>query len=181
MAEAHPTRIKDLLAYQRLIVREAKQGNKGWISYDRIFRQNAAANPALHWDSLDPSLHSSFCIGNEPPPTVCSHCNELDHCSDECALAKPSPQDKDKPGKQSFRQPGPSRPSGIKCSTPRICLSWNSGQCVLPGMCEYMHIHVCHTCHETDHRARDCDLTPADSIFKRPKKLKSGPLSAAKS
>ena len=162
-------------------MREAKRGNKGWISYDRIFRQNAAANPALHWDSLDPTLHSSFCIGNEPPPTVCSHCNELDHCSDKCALAKPSPQDKDKPGKQSFRQPGPSKPSGTKRSTPRICLSWNSGQCVLPVVCEYIHIHVCHTCHETDHRARDCDLTPADYIFKRPKKLKSGPLSAAKS
>ena len=99
VAEAHPTCIKDLLAYQRLIVREAKRGNKSWISYDHIFHQNAVANPALHWDSLDPSLHSSFCIGNEPPPTMCSHCNELDHRSDKCALAKPSPQDKDKPGK----------------------------------------------------------------------------------
>lgn len=90
MVEAHPSCAKDLLAYQRLIVREAKRGNKGWLSYDRIFRQNAAANPALRWDSLDPSLHSYVCIGNEPPPTVCAHCNELDHKSDDCALAKPS-------------------------------------------------------------------------------------------
>ena len=179
MAEAHPTHIKDLLAYHRLVVREAKWDNKGWISYDHFFHQNIAANPAFRWDSLDPSLHLSFFIGNEPLPTVCSHYNELDHRSDECVLAKPSPQDKDKPGKQSFCQLGPSRTSGTKHSTPRICLSWNSGQCIFPGMCEYM--HLCHTCHETDHRARDCDLTSANSIYKRPKKLKSGPLSAAKS
>lgn len=181
VAEEHPHRVKDMLAYLRLIVREAKRGNKGWISYDRIFRQNAATNPATQWSSLDPSLHSSFCLGNEPPPTVCTFCNELDHRSDDCALAKPSTisttdrAEKDKlSSRPSFHQfprvgCGPSKRTNLT----KICLSWNSGQCMLPGTCEYL--HECHTCHEPDHRARDCPLTSADSIFKRAKRPKLTP------
>ena len=98
VTEAHPTKTKELLAYMymRLIVREARRGNnKGWLCYDRIFGQNAAANA-----NLDPSLHSSFCLSNEPPPMVCSLCNELDHKSEESALSKlavPSP-----PSAQSY-------------------------------------------------------------------------------
>ena len=166
VAEAYPGRTKDLLAYSRLIVREASRGNgKGWLSYDRIFRQNAAANPSLSWANLDPSLHSSFCLGSEPPPLVCSMCNELDHKVDDCALSKhpaatPALQPKD-----SLSRP-PGRPSK-KSPRTRICLSWNSGQCMLPGTCEFL--HECHTCHE-DHMAKDCSLTPGDSMFKRPKR-----------
>ena len=60
VAAAHPDRVKDLLAYLRLIMREAwRTQGKGWLSYDCIFRQNAASNPALRWANLDTSLHSS--------------------------------------------------------------------------------------------------------------------------
>ena len=161
VSEAHPSRTN----------------NKGWISYDRIFQQNAATNPSLSWANLDPSLHSSFCLGNEPPHTVCSLCNELDHKSNECALAKPSHHSE---REKFFRQPSSSchassRALPSKCPAPRICLSWNSGQCtcMLPGTCEYS--HKCHTCHDPDHRAQDCNLTPADLLLKRPKKTKLAP------
>ncbi len=91
LAEAFPARTKDLMAYSRLIVRKASSGNgKGWLSYDRMFRQNAAANLSLSWANLDPSLHSSFCLGSEPPPMACSLCNELDHRVDDCALFRNS-------------------------------------------------------------------------------------------
>ena len=160
--------------YSRLIVREASRGSgKGWLSYDRIFRQNAAANPSLSWANLDPSLHSSFCLGSEPPPMVCSLCNELDHRVEDCALsrnppsiASPSAHPKDLSAGRN-----PSRaPSARKSTRTRICLSWNGGQCMLPGSCEFL--HECHTCHE-DHMAKDCPLTPADSMFRRPKRPKS--------
>ena len=71
------------------MVREASRGNsKGWLAYNRIFCQNAAANPSLSWANLDPSLHSSFCLGTEPPPLVCSLSNELDQKTEDCALFK---------------------------------------------------------------------------------------------
>ena len=80
IAEAYPAPTKELLAYTRLMVREASRGNsKCWLAYDRIFSQNTAANPSLSWANLDPSLHSSFCLGTELLPLVCSLCNELDH------------------------------------------------------------------------------------------------------
>ena len=57
--------------------------------------------------------------------------------------------------------------SARKSTCTWICLSWNSGHCMLPGTCEFS--HECHTCHE-DHMAKDCSLTPADSMFRRPKR-----------
>ena len=92
VAAVHPDRVKDLLAYLRLIVREAQRTQgKGWLSYDHIFRQNAASNPALCWANLDTSLHSSFCVGsssaNDATRTVCAYCNEFDHSSEECVMA----------------------------------------------------------------------------------------------
>ena len=167
VSEAHPSRTKELLAYMRLMVREARRSNnKGWLCYDRIFRQNAAANPSLSWANLDPSLHSSFCLGSEPPPMVCSLCNELDHKTEDCALSVPAPNQPFPPKTPPARATHSSKQRPARA---KFCLSWNSGQCMLPGTCEYL--HECHTCHE-DHRAKDCDLTPPDSVFKRPKRQK---------
>ena len=60
VAEAHPERVRDMLAYMRLIVREAhKHGGQGWLTYDAVFRRNnqGAAQP---WNILDPSLHTAY-------------------------------------------------------------------------------------------------------------------------
>ena len=41
VAAAHPGRVRDMLAYMRLLVREAqKYGGTGWITYDQVFRWN---------------------------------------------------------------------------------------------------------------------------------------------
>ena len=62
LTEAFPARTKELLAYMRVILREARRSkDNGWLSYDRIFRQNAVTNPLVSWANLDPSLHASFC------------------------------------------------------------------------------------------------------------------------
>ena len=47
----------------------------------------------------------------------------------------------------------------------RICISWNRGQCTLPGTCSYT--HVCLTCNSRSHRACDCAMTPPDSVYKK--------------
>ena len=45
-----------------------------------------------------------------------------------------------------------------------VCVSWNQGHCVAPGpVCRYK--HICGLCRE-DHAARDCSLTPEESIFR---------------
>lgn len=185
-AEAHPDRVKDMLAYLRIIVKEAaRSNNKGWLNYDRIFRQNAVSDPTLSWARLDSSLHSSYCIGgpSEALRVACPHCNEFDHSAEECALSQTCFSGVKVPS-SSYQQPSMSYSSGFnshhssghnrfsssrppKKGIPRnkkICLSWNGGKCILPGSCEYS--HICATCYEA-HRARDCSATPEDSMFKR--------------
>ena len=52
VAEAHPHRVRELMAYLRMIVPEAQRhGGDGWRSYDVLFRKIAAANFALRWGS----------------------------------------------------------------------------------------------------------------------------------
>ena len=54
VAEAHP--VRDMLAYMRLIIREAhKHGGQDWLTYDAVFRCNhqGASQP---WNVLDPCL-----------------------------------------------------------------------------------------------------------------------------
>ena len=56
VAEAHSGRVCDMLAYMRLIIREAsKFGGMGWLTYDAIFRRNQEGLSSP-WNSLDASL-----------------------------------------------------------------------------------------------------------------------------
>ena len=187
MAEAHPGRVKDMLAYLRIIVKEAAHSNsKGWLNYDRIFRQNAVSDPTLSWARLDSSLHSSYCIGGPSGAlrVACPHCNEFDHSAQECALSQTCFSGVKAPSSSGYQQPSMSYSSSynsqhssghscfssshppLKKAVPcnKICLSWNGGKCILPGSCEYG--HICATCHEA-HCARDCSATPEDSMLKR--------------
>ena len=57
VGDRHPGRVTCLLAYQRLIVREAQRnGGDGWKHYDGVFRKVAAANPLLNWSQPMASL-----------------------------------------------------------------------------------------------------------------------------
>lgn len=42
MAQAHQVRVRDMMAYMRLIVREAQKFSEGveWLTYDSVFRQS---------------------------------------------------------------------------------------------------------------------------------------------
>ena len=64
VAEAHPGRVGDMLAYLRLIVREAsKFGGNGWLTYDAVFRRNQVGL-STPWNYIDASLHQVF-IANQ--------------------------------------------------------------------------------------------------------------------
>ena len=152
--------VRDRLTYARLIIREAmRHGGRGWLDYDRLFRQQAALNPSLPWNALHPSLMASTILGQRSAGqgTFCFVCQGFDHTPPHCALAflqQPTRQD-------SLL----GRPSSNRMSH-EVCWSWNGGQCsYFPAQCP--RLHHCATCGNTQHKAKDCRDTPPDSRFKQ--------------
>lgn len=80
VAEAHPERVVDMLAYMRLLIREAgKFGGTGWLTYDSVFRRNNEGKHA-RWNYLDASLHQVYiATPGEKPLAPCRYCQEIDH------------------------------------------------------------------------------------------------------
>jgi hypothetical protein len=55
---------QDQLAHARLIIREAQcHGGLGWLDYDRAFRQQAANDSSMRWNTLSPSLQAATIFG----------------------------------------------------------------------------------------------------------------------
>ena len=170
MAEVRPDLLKSRLAYMRNIVREASRfGGDGWKTYDYVFRSQAAVDPSMDWAELNPSMMMAFMAARPTSNTkpLCHLCQEADHSANSCALAPLAPTPSQG---TSAKQPRRSTPS----PDTQICISWNQGACMLPGSCRYK--HTCGTCGDP-HRARDCSLTPPDSIYKRPPRKAARPLS----
>ena len=154
------------LAYARLILPEAlRHGGNGWLEYNRTFRKQAAINPAIAWNALEPALHSSVILGQRSSAgTFCTLCKGTDHAPAHCTLA-PLQLPMQTQSTQFKQRPTPvRRPESLL----HICVSWNKGYCTYPGMCTYK--HICATCQEA-HKARDCVLTPEDSEYKRAGRL----------
>ena len=76
----NPGTTRDMLAYARLVLRESlRHGGRGWIDYDRVFRQQAALDSTLSWKTLHPGIQAATLLGqSEAPGSVCTIC-ELDH------------------------------------------------------------------------------------------------------
>lgn len=88
ISQAHPERMIDMLAYMRLLIREAnKHGGNGRLTYDMVFRRNRQERND-QWDVLDPSLHTAYIAGQGLSNRVpCKFCNEVDHFASNCALS----------------------------------------------------------------------------------------------
>ena len=133
VAQAHPGRVADMLAYMRLIIREAsKFGGKGWLTYDAVFQQNQEGSSAL-WNALDASLHQVY-IANQREKVVipCTHCHEIDHSTAECAIIALLPHPVHPPTKHYIPQGGDcllsskgKRPAPYSHARP-VCYSWNA-------------------------------------------------------
>ena len=153
VAQAHPHRVGDMLAYLRLIVREAsKFGGSGWLTYDSVFRRNREG-VSTPWNELDAALHQVYIVNaaGSSITTPCKHYHEVDHQASECAVAAVVP-------KRQQTQPAPPSPTGADRPSPAkgkrpspysrqrpICHSWNTGNCRFLGKCAYA--HVCTGCY----------------------------------
>ena len=72
----------DRLAYATLLIQEAmRHGGQSWIKYNRLFRQQAALNPNLPWNTIHPGLHASTILGQRQlgPGTFRTLCQGCDH------------------------------------------------------------------------------------------------------
>ena len=81
-----PDRLLDLMAYQTLVAKaSAKFKWPSWVVYDQNYRQDAAGNPQLSWDKVDPSAYAQ-CFTNQSISSKnwCTRCQALDHSSDRC-------------------------------------------------------------------------------------------------
>lgn len=152
VAQAHPERVGDMLAYMRLIAREAsKFGGTGWLTYDAVFRRNREGSSAP-WNVIDASLHQVYVANQQEKVAVpCKHCQEVDHSDAECAVAailpKPlSPPAGSLPSQRADRSTmgKGKRPAPYSRQRP-VCTSWNAGNCRFPGKCAYA--HVCANCY----------------------------------
>ena len=160
VASQYPERVQKLLAYQTLMVREARRcGGKGWLSYDSYFRQQMVGEwRGDEWGRLNPYLFSStfLALGGAHRPN-CSLCLESDHHEDECALARANPVSAVAPKhlpqspRDLVRDSG-SRASKGKASRSTVCFQWNQGECVYP-YCKFR--HICVRC-GGDHRIIHC-------------------------
>lgn len=166
VAEAHPGRVNDMLAYMRLIIREAsKFGGTGWLTYDAVFRRNQEGTPAP-WSYLDASLHQVY-IASQREKTVvpCKHCHEIDHLPSECAIVSLLPKSAAPPLEPTPERPTSKgkRPAPYSRQRP-ICASWNTGNCKFPGRCSYA--HVCLACYGA-HPAVACKERPPAAYQQR--------------
>ena len=117
MRTTDPT-TRDQLAYARLIIREAlRHGGAGWLDYDRAFRQQAAVDPSLRWNTLLPGLLASMMLGRGTGQGAlfCTLCRDVDHTRAQYALL--------------CMHPPTTRTSTATSPVPRrrsdnICMSW---------------------------------------------------------
>ena len=80
---------RNQLAYAHLIVREAQRhGGLAWLDYDRAFRQQAAVDPTIPWNTLNPGLQAATMLSQRSPgpSTFCTLCRMVDHSRAQCAL-----------------------------------------------------------------------------------------------
>lgn len=149
---------RDMLSYGRLLIRESQRhGGSGWLAYDKVFRQQAAIDSLLRWNTIDPGIQAATLTCNVPAgvPAFCTLCREPGHAASDCALAylqQPTMQ------LAPAAAIPPRRPLAQRTYQPRrkseaICYSWNAGRCIFPGACSFR--HVCSRCQQL-HMAMDC-------------------------
>jgi hypothetical protein len=154
---------RDKLAYARLILRESlRHSGRGWIDYDRVFRQQAALDNTMSWNTLHPGIQAATLLGQSgSPSSLCTICRELDHSAANCAMAYLEPPRSQLICTQPSATPENSR-QPVKRQGPfhDVCHSWNKGACIYPATCTYR--HICAICHQR-HMARNCPRSTADA------------------
>ena len=131
LCSKHPGMIKQLLAYQTTIIREARRcGGNGWLQYDSFFRQQVAGNPDADWSSLNTSLYAvTFLAQGGKGGQSCASCMEADHTQQDCAMSGRRPRSPT-PKRRAYQPPDPYTPDrGKRRSVGTCCFAWNQGEC----------------------------------------------------
>ena len=170
IATKYPDRLRQLLAYQTLVVREARRcGGRGWLAYDTMFRQQVVGDQQVDWSKLNSSMYAVTFLAQSNRGKSCTVCLETDHSEEECALARPKQPEFRRGGNQTGPQQVSSpRPqagaggSGGRFSRGRermICFAYNQGECVYP-YCRFS--HACLKCGSRAHPVVRCQATGPD-------------------
>ena len=164
-----------LPAYKRLLIREAaRHPGLGWLSYDSFFRQQAAADPSLRWDSLHSDLFAitvaDAAVSSGRARPLCRLCLEPDHAALDCALA----QGLDSRSLLAIQLAHDRKPKAFGSGKEApVCRSFNSTP--LPGCrvngCRFR--HVCSTC-GAPHKQPDCPSCKAQAAAKSEAQLARG-------
>ena len=162
---------QELLAYHSTVLVEALRfGCKGWMSYDRIFREHVEKKPSSNWSLLHSTFYSLSFLSQRVEASTCPKCMGSDHTKAECALSALEPQQepmRSRPmesvwqsglAKKRFHREGTPQSSGQNSGcTKSVCFSYNEGQCFRhPKPCDRE--HKCIRC-GGDHRMIDCKAT----------------------
>ena len=171
VAKKHPEKFQELLAYHSTILVEALRfGCKGWMSYDRMFREHVEKEPSSNWSLLHSMFYSLSFLSQRVEASTCPKCMGSDHSKFECALSALDPQQEPTRSRpmENSRQSGPAKKRFRRDVTPQsgapsssapktICFSFNEGQCFRhPKPCDRE--HKCIRC-GGDHRMIDCKAT----------------------
>ena len=163
-----PERMRQLMAYQTLMVREARRcGGKGWLAYDSYFPQQAVGDDKADWSRINQSLYAVTFIaqGERDKGRCCVLCLESDHVEEQCALYTPPPRQASYK-KATEKSSSEGRDTGRGRGGGRMaCFAWNQGDCRFPA-CKYR--HVCVRC-SSDHRISQCPLVKGDKDGKAPR------------
>ena len=137
-----------MAAYAQLIIHlSQRHGGRGWLAYNRLFRQQAAAGCSHPWNQLAPSLLATTIMTPGPAKRSCELCNGADHTTTHCALFNASSMSK------SLPTGTPDTPSKrMKVYEP--CRCFNRGNCHNAMTCKF--VHNCLTCGDFGHTALAC-------------------------
>ena len=171
VARKHPGKFQELLAYHATVLIEALRfGCRGWLSYDKMFREHIEKEPQSSWAMLHPIFYSLTFLSQRVEALTCPRCMAPDHLKANCALASIEPsveQHRNRvtdtrqsgPSRKRFRREGTPTSQGSESSSGRVayCFSFIKGQCYRhPKPCERE--HRCIRCGK-EHRLIDCKAT----------------------
>ena len=183
VGQKHPKKMKELLAYQATVIIEALRFNgRGWLPYDKMFREHIAKHPDTDWSIINPMFYSLSYLSQKIEARTCTKCMGPDHSQQECALSSleqsplptppqtppysrsqdvnrsraPLPNKSSAPPRKRLKREGTPTPStGAEANS--FCFSWNEGQCArFPKECPRR--HQCIRC-RGDHQLVVCTAT----------------------
>ena len=81
----YPARGPDMFMYLRRIVHCARKfEGQAWVTYDRLYRRQAAASRSLNWAIEDQLLYNEAFSGNAKPTLRCKQCLSEHHSTETC-------------------------------------------------------------------------------------------------